>query len=125
ALAGDDLVAPRGARPHDQRLDDPLVPDRLGETGARLAVEAPARLLRVRVNGIDRQVEQLRGARLEPTDQHLEAAAEAAPLTRRARQAPSPPSSTRRHRATGGRTRSRGDRGSAPRRGAPSAAPSA
>ncbi len=122
ALAGDDLVAARGARPHEQRLDDALAPDRLGEPGARLAVEALARLLRIRVDGVDRQLEQLGRVRLETADENFEAAAEAAAV-RRARQAPSPPSSTRRRRRTGGRTRSPATRGSVPRRGAPSAAP--
>ena len=56
-------------------------------------------------------------------DQHLEAAAEAAALLRCGRQAPSPPSSTRRRRPSRGRRRSRAGRGSAPRPGAPSAAP--
>src|SRR5436190_266423 len=44
ALAGDDLVAAGGARPHEQRLDHTLAADRLGKTGARISVEPPTGL---------------------------------------------------------------------------------
>ena len=52
--------------------------DRLREPGACFAVEALARLLRVRVDRVDRQLEQLGRAGLVPADENLEAAAEAA-----------------------------------------------
>ena len=76
ALAGDQLVAALGARPDDDRLDDALRADRVGEAGGRLVVEAPPRLARVRVHLLDRQVRELGVA--GAADQDLEAAAEAA-----------------------------------------------
>src|SRR6185437_16159878 len=117
ALARDDLVAAGVARTHEQWLDDPLPAHRLREPGTCFAVEALARLPRVRVHRVDRQLEQLVRGDFHAADEHLEAAAEAPPV-RRARQAPSPPSSTRPLRASGGRTRSQGARGSAPPRDA-------
>ena len=57
----------------------PFVPDRLGETGGRLVVEAPPRLARVRVDLLDGDVREL-GRRA--ADQNLEAAAEAAARAR-------------------------------------------
>ena len=88
-----------------------------------LRLEAAARLLRVRVDRVDRDLEQLARSR-RAADQDLEAAAEAATRCRlrRARQAPSPPSSRRRLRRSDGRRQLRAGRGSAPRRGAPTAA---
>src|SRR3989440_3892568 len=120
ALAGDDLVPARSAGAHEQRLDDALAANGLGKPRAGLTVEALARLLRIRVNRVDRQVEQLRRARLEPADEHLEPAAQAASVTD-ARQAPSPPSSTHPPRRSCGRRRSPATRGSAPPAGAPNA----
>ncbi len=103
----------------DDRLQDALEPDRAREAGGRLRLEPAARLPRIRVDGLDRQMDELGLARLP--EQDFEAAAEAAPLLRNARQAPSPPSSRPRRRRSGGRRRSRELRGSAPPRGAPSA----
>src|SRR5439155_17480351 len=121
ALTRDDLVAPGRTRPHEQRLDHALAADRLREPRARLGVEALAGLLRVGMDRVDRQLKQLGCARLEAADEHLEAAAEAAAV-RRARQAPSPPSSTRPLRRNGGRRRSPASRGSALPRGGSTAA---
>src|SRR5207302_2531816 len=53
ALAGDDLVAAGSPWAYEQRLDHALAAHRLGEPGARLAVEAFAAPLRVRVNRVD------------------------------------------------------------------------
>src|SRR5712691_11419101 len=122
ALAGDDLVAACSARAYEQRLDDALSAHRLGESGAGLAVEPLARLLRVRMDRVDRQLEQLGRVRFEPADENLEAAAEAAAV-RRARQAPSPPSSRRRLRWSDDRRRSPAVRGSALRQAVPSGEP--
>src|SRR5665213_588357 len=91
ALAGDDLVAAGVAWTDDQRLNHALAAHRLRKTRSRLTVEALPRLFRVRMDRVDRQLEQLDGAGFEPADEHLEAAAEA-PAISGARQAPSPPS---------------------------------
>ena len=72
-----ELVAALGARPHDDRLQHALVADRRGEARGRLRLEPAARLARVRVDRVDREVEQL-GARRRAADEHLETAAEAA-----------------------------------------------
>ena len=62
---------------NDDRLQD-LVPDRRRQAGCGLGLEAATRLSRVRVDGLDRKVEQLRLPALAQQD--LEAAAETAPL---------------------------------------------
>src|SRR6185436_16056041 len=113
------LPAARCARAHDDRLQKPLGPDRRREAARGIGLEAAARLPWVRVDLVDGKLGELLS--FFATDQDLEALAETSAV-RRARQAPSPPSSTRPPRASGGRTRLRGARGSAPRRGARSGA---
>ena len=98
-LAGDQLIATLQPWANDDRLDQPLRLDRLGKPAHRLMVEALARLLRVRVDLVDGDVRELR--RRAP-DQNLEPAAETA--SRRARQAPSPPSSRPRRHGSAGRS---------------------
>src|SRR6185369_4147641 len=103
-LPGDQLEAARRPRPHEHRLDDALRLDRVRQRGCCLCVEPPPWLARVRMNRLDRQMRELGLGR--PSDQDLEAAAQAAPwLLSCARQAPSPPSSTRRRRPNRGRKR--------------------
>ncbi len=76
-LARDELVAPGGAWAQDDRLDDPLRPDRLRERESRLVLEALPRLLRVRMDLVDRDVRQLGAA--GAADQDLEPAAQSSP----------------------------------------------
>src|SRR5581483_572123 len=124
-LAGNDLVAASGARADEQRLDHALATHRLGEPRRRFGLEPTPRLARVRMDRVHGQLEQLARRRVEAAHQELETAAEpppGAPGIRRARQAPSPPSSTRRRPPSGGRRRSPAGRSSAPPPGAPSAA---
>src|SRR5438874_11598648 len=59
ALAGDQLVAPRDAA-HDQRLEEPVAADRVGELAERLVVEVPARLLGVGHDLVDRHRQLVR-----------------------------------------------------------------
>ena len=84
-------------------------------------VELAPRLSWVRMDQVDLQLREL--ARPGAAEENFESATQAAPF-RHARQAPSPPSSKRPRRASGGRTRLQGVRGSAPppavRNGAPS-----
>ena len=61
ALAGDQLVAAVGEGADQQRLDDAAGLDRGGEAGERLGVEVGARLVRVRLDQLDRQLAQLAG----------------------------------------------------------------
>src|SRR5438105_15801982 len=96
ALAGDQLVATLLARANDDRLQDALGADRVGEARGRIGVEPAARLTRVRVDRLEGEVHELRqrGAAHE----HGQAPAEAAAAVVRraassARQAPTPPSS--------------------------------
>ena len=79
ALAGDDLVAADAARPDEERLDDALPPHRVGEPRRGLGLEAAPRLVRVRMDRVDRDLEQLARSR-RAADQDFEAAAEAATL---------------------------------------------
>jgi hypothetical protein len=90
ALAGDQLPAAGRARAHDDRLQDALRADRLREAGAGVAVEAAARLARVRVDRRDRELDQRR-LPLGASDQDVEPTPETAADLRSARQAPSPP----------------------------------
>ena len=99
-LARHELVAPGGARAQDDRLDDPLHPNRLRERESRFVLEALPRLPRVRMDLVDRDVRQLGAA--GASDQNLEPAAEPSSL-RDGRQAPSPPSSRPPHRPSAGR----------------------
>ena len=73
ALAGDQLVASGRARAHDDRLQQALLLDRACKAGRRLRLEAAARLPRVGVDRVDRQLRELgdRGSphrRSEPRD---------------------------------------------------------
>ena len=80
------------------------MPDRCGQTGGRFGLEPTARLARVRVNGLDREVQEL--SLSGSSDQDLQAATKTA--ARRvidARQVPSPPSSRPPHPASAGRRR--------------------
>src|SRR5207244_7781192 len=122
-FAGDQLVAALRPWADDDRLEQALGLDRPGEPVGRLGREATARLARVRVDLVERELRQLLRRRGETAYEDVETAAEAAAgFASAARQAPSPPSSTRPLRRSGGRTRSPGARGSAPRRGGPSVA---
>src|SRR5205823_8718458 len=104
ALAGDQLEAAGRPGPDEHRLDDPLRLDRIGESRRRLRIEAAPRLARIRVDRLDGEVRELGLGR--PSDQYLEAASQTSTwLFRCGRQAPSPPSSTRRRRPRGGRRR--------------------
>src|SRR5262249_52343994 len=118
ALSRDQLEASLAPAPDDDRLQDPLEADRRCEPGGRLRLEPPSRLARVRMDGLDGEMEQLRLTSL--SEEHLETAAETAAFPSDARQAPSPPSSRPASRRSAGRRRSQGARGSAPRRGGPS-----
>ena len=75
-LAGDDLVATLGTRPYDDRLEDALMTDRLGEARGCLRLEALAGLARVRLDRVDRELQQL--GRAATTDENFETAAETA-----------------------------------------------
>src|SRR5262249_57572603 len=87
------------SRPTHHRLDQALAADRVREPGDALTLEALPGLARVRVNLLDGHVRELGPA----ADQHLEAAAEAAPSrASSAGQAPSPPSSRPRRRESPG-----------------------
>ena len=121
-LAGDQLVAAGRARTHEHRLHDALRAHRVGQPRAGFRVEPPSRLPRVRMDRVDGKLGELRRSR--STEENFQAPAEASAF-RHARQAPSPPSSRRPPRASGGRTRLRANRGSAPPRDARSAEPSA
>ena len=77
ALARDDLVAADAARADEERLDDALLPHRVGEARRGLRLEPAARLLRVRVDRVDGDLEQL-GRSRGAADQDFEAAAETA-----------------------------------------------
>ena len=91
--------AAAGARPAARSP----VADRVGQPGGRLVIEALARLARVRVDLLDRDVRELDTA--GAADQDLEAAAEAPPRCFSCvRQAPSPPSSRPRRHASAGRS---------------------
>ncbi len=119
ALAGDQLVAAGRARSHEHRLYDTLRAHRVCEPRPGVGVETLPRLARVWMDRVDRHLGELR--RSCPAQQNLQAATQTSPFSC-VRQAPSPPSSKRPHHASGGRTRLPGDRGSALRRAAPSAA---
>ena len=124
ALAGDQLVAAVGQGADEQRLDDAAALDRGGEAGQRLGVEAGARLVRVRLDQLDRQLAQLAGVagRGALGQDRRQAAADAAlplPLPAAlatARQLPGQRLGRRRRRARRGRARSPAGRSSAPRR---------
>ena len=60
ALAGDQLVAAALARAHEDRLQHAVLGQRRGQRVERRLVEAPARLRRVRLDELDRDVAQLR-----------------------------------------------------------------
>jgi hypothetical protein len=92
AFARDQLVATGDTRSNEHRLHDPLCPHRVGKPGDCLGVEASSRLPWIRMDRVDRELRQLR--RAASAEQDLETSAEPSPL-RNARQAPSPPSSTR------------------------------
>jgi hypothetical protein len=72
-FARDELEAPFASAPDDDRLENALQSNRARETGCCLGLEATARLPRVRVDRLDRQVNELGLARL--AQQHLEATA--------------------------------------------------
>src|SRR5439155_10940449 len=96
ALAGDQLIAALRARADDDRLEQALRLDRPGQLVGRLGCEAAARLARIRMDLVERKPHELLRRRTEAADEDVEAAAEATPdFASAARQAPSPPSSTR------------------------------
>jgi hypothetical protein len=63
-------------RPHDDGLQQALLLDRACEARCRLRLETSARLAGIGVDRIDRQLRELRRARLGAADQDFEAAAE-------------------------------------------------
>ena len=77
ALARDQLIGSVRDRPDDDRLDDTLNPDRLGEARERLGIEAPAWLEPVRPDRSHGELRQL-GVVADSAEQDLEPAAEPA-----------------------------------------------
>src|SRR5690606_8022966 len=58
AFAGDELIAPAGERPNDNRLNNAAFGDRTGEFGERFLVETAARLIGMRLDRGDRETRE-------------------------------------------------------------------
>ena len=76
ALAGDQLVAAGRARPHEHRLDDALARTDSASPAPASESNLPARLARVRMDRVDRQLGEL--GRRRAAEENFEAPAEAA-----------------------------------------------
>jgi hypothetical protein len=63
AFSGDDLVLARSGLSHEDRLEDPDGLDRVDEGSERLFVELLSRLVRVRLDLVERKLDQIRGGR--------------------------------------------------------------
>src|SRR5919204_2448617 len=75
-LAGDQLVAAGGPRPDDDRLQEALRLDRARQAVRRLRQEPPARLARVGVDRLERELGERRRRVAEAADQDVEPAPE-------------------------------------------------